>query len=408
VHQALARVNVPVFVAELRAIGDAEQARSGPDDLVHLTKMQRWGRLCTLVGYATAWLGPNPLAWLAISQGNVTRWMIMHHVGHGAYDRLAADGAPWHSARFARGWRRWWQWPDWMVPEAWNYEHNRLHHYQLNEAHDPDFVQRNVALLRASRLPRPLKLAVALAAALTWKWLYYAPSTLAAVAHRREAVRARRGDGSRHARRTPLGGDPASEVQARGGAEGALGRAYALHHFRRFTRADVWLRSLLPYAFYRWGVMPALFLPLGTTAWAWVLVNSLLAELVTNLHTFLVIVPNHVGDDLPAFTDPAGDHDEHLVRQVVASVNFRTGGDLNDWAHMWLNYQIEHHIWPRMTMLGQQRVQPAVRALCEAHGVPYVQQGVGWRVWETLRVVMGDGTHPVWTGNLQGEPGAMS
>jgi hypothetical protein len=35
--------------------------------------------------------------------------------------------------------------------------------------------------------------------------------------------------------------------------------------------------------------------------------------------------------------------------------------------------QIEHHLWPDMSMLAYQRVAPKVKACCEKYGVPYVQ-----------------------------------
>jgi fatty acid desaturase len=40
-----------------------------------------------------------------------------------------------------------------MLPEAWRYEHNVLHHYHTNEVADPDLVEQNLAPLhaRASR-----------------------------------------------------------------------------------------------------------------------------------------------------------------------------------------------------------------------------------------------------------------
>ena len=72
---------------------------------------------------------------------------------------------------------------------------------------------------------------------------------------------------------------------------------------------------------------PALFLPLGGWAWLSVLVNSLLAEAVTNAHAFLMIVPNHAGDDLYRFDGPVkGGKGEFYVRQIVGSANYRCGG----------------------------------------------------------------------------------
>jgi len=35
-----------------------------------------------------------------------------------------------------------------MLPEAWNVEHNKLHHYKLGELEDPDLVERNMDMIR--------------------------------------------------------------------------------------------------------------------------------------------------------------------------------------------------------------------------------------------------------------------
>ena len=48
------------------------------------------------------------------------------------------------------------------------------------------------------------------------------------------------------------------------------------------------------------------------------------------------------------------------MRAVTSSANFRTGGDLNDFMHGWLNYQVEHHAWPQLSMLSYQKAAPQV------------------------------------------------
>ena len=84
-----------------------------------------------------------------------------------------------------------------------------------------------------------------------------------------------------------------------------------------------------------------------------------------------------------------------MLRQVIASVNFRTGaphttlGDLNDFLHGWLNYQIEHHAFPQLSMLSYQKSAPLMRAICEKHGVPYVQQNVFRRLKKTADIMVG-------------------
>jgi fatty acid desaturase len=46
---------------------------------------------------------------------------------------------------------------------------------------------------------------------------------------------------------------------------------------------------------------------------------------------------------------------------LTRSVNYKTGSDLNDFMHGYLNYQIEHHIWPDLTMLSYKKAQPLVK-----------------------------------------------
>ena len=41
--------------------------------------------------------------------------------------------------------------------QAWNIEHNNLHHFRTGEDGDPDLVERNVELLREAPIPRMLK-----------------------------------------------------------------------------------------------------------------------------------------------------------------------------------------------------------------------------------------------------------
>ncbi|MBK7977456.1 MAG: fatty acid desaturase [Deltaproteobacteria bacterium] len=130
---------------------------------------------------------------------------------------------------------------------------------------------------------------------------------------------------------------------------------------------------------------PALVYPVSPWAAFSLAVNLVLGELYANLHSFVVIVSNHAGGDLYRFDLPARSKAEFQLRQILASVNFRTGGDLNDFLHGFLNYQIEHHLWPSWSPRQYQRAQPRVKEICARHGVPYVQQPV----WQRLRRLVG-------------------
>ena len=351
----------------LDALGRELRQEDADGDLPHLHKISRWGRACTAIGWATAWIAPNPVSIVALSTGRMARWaMIGHHVGHRGYDRVGGPkGKP-----FAEGGRRLLDWFDWLVPAAWKHEHNVLHHYRLNEWRDPDLVESNLDWLRNSGMPLPRKYVVVAFFASSWRWFYYAPNTLAEL-HR--------------------AGDDRDDVDR---------NAWTWSPLRPAGR-DLWFKSILPYGAVQFGLLPLLFAPLGLWAAGSALVNSLLAEVLVNLHTFAIIVPNHAGGDLYRFESPARGKQAFYRRQILGSANYRTGGDLNDFAHGFLNYQIEHHLWPDLPMRAYQRAQPRVEALCAAHGVPYVQQSVWRRLQRTVGVMVGTESMRVWGGGAE-------
>ena len=69
-----------------------------------------------------------------------------------------------------------------------------------------------------------------------------------------------------------------------------------------FTATEFFVRVLGPYFTRQFILFPALFgLALGRTAFYNSLVSLILAEIMTNVHSFIVIVTNHAGDDLYRF-----------------------------------------------------------------------------------------------------------
>jgi len=95
-------------------------------------------------------------------------------------NHIKIEGIPkrYTSKGFARGNRRFIDWLEWMVPEAWDKEHNDLHHYNLGEKADPDQVEFNMEEFLNIKMPMPVRYLFLGLMACTWKFIYYAPSTL--------------------------------------------------------------------------------------------------------------------------------------------------------------------------------------------------------------------------------------
>jgi len=331
------------------------------DDFQHLKKVEWWGRICAIIGYATAWIFPfNPISAFFISTANMSRWAnVTHPVMHGAYDKVPNIPKRYTRKVYARGWRRIVDWLDWIQPNAWDIEHNNLHHYRLGEKEDPDLIEQNMEWLRDSKIPMWARYLLVILFMGIWKPAYYAPTTLRVI---RNIARKK-------------AGQPEIETTAR----------------NPFTKdgAALWLNCYLPYVFFRFVFIPALFLPFGIEAATNVLLTSLLAEVFTNIHSFIVIVPNHSAEDIYRFNQPATSKGEFYLRQIIGSVNYTSGSDIIDFSHGWLNYQIEHHLLPFLPLSQYQKMRPEIQAICEKHNIPYRQENVFKRLRMSMDLMVG-------------------
>lgn len=357
-------MNIDAFINELETLKKTSDQAISEKDTFHFRKIERWGRLCTLAGYATAWIIPNPISILLLSQGRFTRWAVVaHHILHQGYDRVPNMPHHYRSDRFAQGWRRTLDWCDWIYPEAWAFEHNSLHHYHTSEEQDPDLLEL-LSINRGYHSASGFKKFYSfIQIALSWKIAFYPLSTMKQLYRYRNKLK-------------PVGQILSIEDSA-------------LINPRHPVGKSVWMSCWLYYGALQFVLVPALFLPFGTGVALAVLINSLAAELLTNLHSFIMIVPNHAGHDLYRFEEAGHGKKEFYLRQIIASTNYKCGSDFNDFIHGWLNYQIEHHLWPNLSLKQYQLLQPQVKKLCEKYGIPYVQESVFKRLVKMYQIYSG-------------------
>lgn len=350
-------VDLDLFLNDINNLKKEVEDNLGDDDIKHLKKIYRIGQFFSILGLATSWIAPNPISAISLALGKSNKWIMMHHIGHRGYDKVPNVPAKYHSSNFAKGYRRYIDWFDWMMPEAWKYEHNVLHHSYTGELRDPDLVERNSEKLRNSDLPRLVKYGLIGLLGIGWKPYYYVPNTTQAL-HDRDFA------------------EDKNEIV--GG---------------KVTYNQIWkdlvFKCYLPYGLFNFIVLPLLFLPLSIWASFSVFFNVLLSELITNFHTFMIIGPNHTGDDIYRFNSKPKNKAERYLRQIIGSANCKTGGDFNDFLHGWLNYQIEHHVFPDIPMLKYQQIQPKIKEICEKHNIPYVQESIFSRFKKMAEVAVG-------------------
>ncbi len=346
------------------------------EDFKHLLKLERWGRVATFGGFAivatisyievtsslssfTFWFFAIVAAVL-IGVGNTSRWAnVVHPILHGAYDKVEGIPKKYTKPYFAKNHRRYLDWLDWIKPEAWEYEHNIMHHYHLGELDDPDNVENNVKWLTESKIPMPIRYIIMYLFAGTWKFTYYAPNTLKILENK--------------------------EARKRGEEE----MAHQVWNPKKDRGIKLWMDYLLPYIIVKFIAIPALFIPLGTQAVFNAFIVVVLAEIITNLHSFLVIVPNHSAEDIYMFNEPHKNTGEFYLRQIMGSVNYNTGSDFKDFLHGFLNYQIEHHLFPNQPHSFYQKLQPIVKDICKKHNLEYRQESVFKRVKMSMELMVG-------------------
>ena len=350
----------------------------GEEDFQHLLKLERWGRLASISGFLliafvviTNALNPTFSSFVFytlgiagaffIGVGNVARWAnVTHPILHGAYDKVPNIPYRYTKAGYAKGLRRYVDWLDWIKPDAWVYEHNIMHHYHLGELDDPDNVEKNLEWLHKARIPMFFKYGVVYLFAGIWKLAYYAPNTQRILENKDNKTM----------------NDPRSQK-------------YSFSPFTKKGR-ELWSEYLLPYGLFQFVLLPLLFLPFGWSAVGAAFGFLLLGEFFANLHSFLVIVPNHSAEDIYQFSTPHKSQGEYYLRQIMGSVNYNTGTDLIDFMHGFLNYQVEHHLFPNMPHSFYQKMQPIVKDICKKHNLEYRQESVFKRILMTVELMVGN------------------
>jgi fatty acid desaturase len=273
---------------------------------------------------------------------------------------------------------------------AWIIEHNKVHHYYLNEDADPDYVQRNTEAIHEYDISLQAKYAIVAVQSVIWKWWYYASNTL----------------------KTMHADKPGAPSKAE------LHDAITMNTLV-YKLNDPWYRGLAKDFAY---IMAPNFLitfvgiPMlgGVFRWnfslipfCWItLINVLGAEAITNVHAFCTIVTNHAGSDLWSWNAPKAmpDTAEFYLRATMGSVAYPAGNDFVDYFHGYLNYQCEHHAFPSISPLHYQRLHPLFKKVCAKHGVPYIQENIVARTKKTADIIAGVAKHKHMVGNCVDQP----
>jgi NADPH-dependent stearoyl-CoA 9-desaturase len=317
----------------------------GPRDVAHIRRVARVSGRLEWLGRGLVHLSIEPLGF---GIGVAALWAhktlelmeIGHTVLHGTYDQL-----PGAEAYRSDGFR-------WKAPideDSWKSAHNVRHHQYTNVAErDPDLDFGGVRLssrIRHRLVHRLQPLTnlgtwTAFAAAIN----VHATGVLDTYSH----------------------DAPSPNLPDR--SWGGIARAH--------RRA---LRKFVPYYAREYLLFPLLAGPFFLKVAA----GNYLSELGRDVYAGATIYCGHVGADDYAPGSRAGGRPRWYTMQVEGARNF----EVPEWVSILcggLNFQIEHHLFPRLPPNRLREIAPRVREVCEAHGVHYRSDRWG----PTLRSVL--------------------
>jgi linoleoyl-CoA desaturase len=128
-----------------------------------------------------------------------------------------------------------------------------------------------------------------------------------------------------------------------------------------------WLSKLLYVAFYV--VIP--ILAVGAFPW---FIGFTVMHLVMGFTLAIVFQLAHVVEDIEFVhvdNDPVQIENEWAVHQVKTTANFDRGNKILSWFVGGLNFQIEHHLFPRISHVHYPAISKIVEAKCKEHHLPY-------------------------------------
>ncbi len=142
----------------------------------------------------------------------------------------------------------------------------------------------------------------------------------------------------------------------------------------------------------RWVVLPIYQTGSASVMWS---IAPMFAVGGYYLSFFFVISHNFDGAALYDHSKGINANNSFLRKQVASSSN--VGGSFLCFLNGGLNYQIEHHLFPRVSHCHYPKIAPLVRTFCEKKGIPYVHfPTIADNVYSTVKHLyrMGTLAHP--------------
>ena len=114
--------------------------------------------------------------------------------------------------------------------------------------------------------------------------------------------------------------------------------------------------------------------------------GNLLSEWIRDILSAAIIYCGHVGAEEAPPGARCRSRAEFYLAQIQRTRDVRLHPLVSSLVGG-LDHQIEHHLFPRLPPHRLRAMRPAVQAICEAHGVPFVVEPWSRRLVDVMRVL---------------------
>jgi linoleoyl-CoA desaturase len=127
-------------------------------------------------------------------------------------------------------------------------------------------------------------------------------------------------------------------------------------------------------------VLPLLVLDV---AWYWVVGGFIVGHLVAGLILTVIFQLAHVIEDTehPVADENGVIENSWFVHQIITTANFSVNNKLLTWYCGGLNYQVEHHLFPKICSIHYPKIAPIVKETAAKYHIPYHDR---MSIWESI------------------------
>lgn len=350
----LDEAQLQAFAEELNALKAEVMAKVGESDVLYVQTVHQIARICEISGRLLIHFARDPVAW---SMGVLCLWVylqldnleIHHPAQHGAWDKLP-EASPFHSSKYYHN--------SHVDEEAWRHRHNVLHHSYTGQVdRDPDVT---FGIYRLSEQ-------------IDHQYFHWVqPLTLLhntlMAGHSIGMISTGLMD---YITRLLPGYKPGNYPTT----QDQLG-------LPQFGEA-LWkyLRKAVPNVAYNYGLFGLLAGPQRVLQ---VSLGMLTAEILRNVFTGLSFYTGHMVEGVKHYDSPPKSRAEWYLQQIEGTANVRTNR-ITATLMGHLNYQIEHHLFPKLPPNRLEEVAPRVEAICQKYGVQYLTGSFGEQIASVVR-----------------------